>query len=632
MIDNRKLAALLSEFARTLATDFSIQTILDHLVERIVDVLPITSAGVTLISAGSDPQFVAASDADALRFEQLQTATGEGPCVEAFRTGEVVSVPDLRRGDPRFPEFCAQSSAAGLRAVFTFPLRDGGSRRQLGALDLYRDTTGPLDADDLVAAQTLADVTTAYLLNARVRDQLHEAAATLRESALHDSMTGLPNRAFLRHALGRAAARARLSPAGAALLFADLDDFKSVNDTYGHAIGDALLVAVGRRLAPLVRPTDTLARIGGDEFVILCEDVHARSDVDALIRRVDDAFTAPFELAPAGDDTVSVQITASVGIAFASRPDQIGFQLVRDADTAMYQAKRRGGARHQVIDLREAYWTSDHAQLRRDLVGALPGHQLRLVYQPITLTGNGTLVGVEALLRWTHPTRGPIPALTTVMCAEESALIDEIGAWVLDRACREQATWNATRAEAPLVLAVNVSPRQLVQTGFEHVVERVLGEVGTDPSTLVLEVTEGVFIADGKRATRALAALRALGVRVALDDFGTGYSSLSYLRQLPVDIVKIDRGFVAEMTRSGPSSAIVSAVTGLAHALGMQVAAEGVETAAQCQALESIGCELAQGFYYARPLDVPELTAMLARSPTRAPHLPEGGRDLRLGV
>ncbi|MGZ7023829.1 MAG: diguanylate cyclase domain-containing protein, partial [Ilumatobacteraceae bacterium] len=266
----RRLSSVLGEFARTLLTDFPIATILDHLVLRIVDVLPITSAGVTLIAPGANPHYIAASNDSALRFEQLQSELGEGPCLAAYHSGEAVTAPDLA-DDDRFPIFGPRAVAEGLMAVFTFPLRHGDER--LGALDLYRATTGSLDAEEMRSAQTLADVATAYLLNARAREDLRVSSEAAREHSLHDDLTGLPNRALLIQRLEHAILRCQRSGKMVAILFADLDLFKGINDTFGHHVGDELLVAVAERLTALLRPGDTVARLSGDEFVILCEDI-----------------------------------------------------------------------------------------------------------------------------------------------------------------------------------------------------------------------------------------------------------------------------------------------------------------------------------------------------------------------
>ena len=342
---DQMLSEVLSDFARTFLTDFSIEAILDHVVERIVAVLRVSAAGVTLISAGLAPCYVAASDERALEFERLQTEIAEGPCVAVFESGEAVAIPNLANDD-RFPRFGHAVLRGGLAAVFTFPLRHQSGT--LGALDLYRDTPGKLDAFDMSAAQTLADVTAAYLLNAQARDDARAVADRLYDISLHDPLTGLPNRLLLRARLKHAAERAERSHADAAVLFADLDNFKSVNDTYGHQIGDELLIAVAIRLSGLVRPGDTLARISGDEFVFLCEDLRSAVDVDTLARRIDSAFAEPFVVSGA-----VLTVTASVGIAFVGPGEVISERLVARADRAMYETKRRTSAGHRIIDLRE---------------------------------------------------------------------------------------------------------------------------------------------------------------------------------------------------------------------------------------------------------------------------------------
>jgi diguanylate cyclase (GGDEF)-like protein len=346
VVDDRTLALVLSEFARTLITDFPIQSILDHLVDRIVDVLAVTGAGVTLISPGAAPHYVAASDAAALDFERLQTEVEQGPCLAAFTAREAVSVPDLAHDD-RFPLFAPAALEQGMAAVFAFPLRHGDEC--LGALDLYRDVAGELDRDDLQAAQTLADVVAAYLLNAQLRQEAQEQSDRFRTGSLHDALTGLPNRTLLQQRIEHAAERAQRSHTRVAVLFADLDRFKQVNDTHGHAAGDELLIAVARRLSAVLRPGDTLARVSGDEFVILCEDLADVADADRLAARVHHAFTDPFDVAGA-----HTTLSASVGIAYTGPGETVTNQLVANADIAMYRAKRAGRSNQQIIDLLDA--------------------------------------------------------------------------------------------------------------------------------------------------------------------------------------------------------------------------------------------------------------------------------------
>ena len=618
MVHEKNFAAVLSEFARTLATDFPIQGILDHLVVRIVDVLPVTAAGVSLITETLAPRYVAASDADALRFERLQTDLREGPCLAAYNSGDPVAVPDLRR-DPRFPRFGPPAVAAGLSAVFTFPLRHG--QGCLGALELYRDAVGELDEEDMEVAQTLADVTCAYLLNAQARAEATSAANQFRYTALHDPLTGLPNRVLLAQRLEHAALRAQRSQNDAAVLFVDLDRFKAVNDLHGHRVGGELLQAVAHRLKALVRPGDTLVRYSGDEFVFLCEDLHSEGDIELLARRVDAAFSVPFPLG----EGLSVTVSASVGVAFAGAGHEISDELVVKADVAMYQAKRNGGAGHQIIDLREATAAHDRQSLEHDLRTAVTEGRLEVAYQPIVRTEDGRVTGVEALLRWTHPQRGPVPAMSIITVAEQSGLIHDIGAWVLERTCRDRRDWLARWPATPLTIAVNVSPRQLTKPDFAATVASVLARTGMDPAALVLEVTENILIEDSDRAMAVLTELKRLGIRLALDDFGTGYSSLSYLRELPIDIVKIDRSFITAIGVTPAGRAIVAAVTNLAHVLGLTITSEGVETQDQHDDIRVIGCESAQGYFYALPMPADAINRLLG-GPASLPAAPAGHR------
>jgi diguanylate cyclase (GGDEF)-like protein len=556
MPSEQQLSDVLSEFARTMLTDFPIQSILDHLVKRIVEVMPISAAGVTLISPGRHPRYVAASDESALRFEELQTELGEGPCLAAYTTGEAVAVADLRE-ETRFPAFAPRAVEAGLSAVFTFPLRDGSER--LGALDLYRSTPGPLDAGTMEAAQTLADVAAAYLLNAQAREDLRDSSERSRESAMHDSLTGLPNRTLLLERLDHAVLRGSRSGKTAAVLFADLDRFKLVNDLYGHNVGDQLLVAVAERLSAVVRPGDTLARISGDEFVILCEDLDDPGQADVIAARIGEAVREPMVLAG-----VELDITVSVGIAFSGPGDQLSEQLLHDADTAMYQAKRKGGARHQIVDLREQRVTTQRASLEHELRGAPARGELYTEYQPIVDTVDGRITSVEVLLRWAHPFRGLVMPGVFVPLAERSGQITAIGRWVLEQACPDQQRWQSGSPDASPRLSVNVSAHQLMSADYAPSLASALSRSHTDPALVTLEVTESVFVQDSQRALVVLNELKRMGMTLALDDFGTGYSSLNYLRSFPIDIVKIDQGFIADLHHDQGNHAIVAAVVGLA--------------------------------------------------------------------
>jgi diguanylate cyclase (GGDEF)-like protein len=608
---------VLSDFARTVITDFPIQRILDHLVRRIVEIMPVSAAGVTLIVEGAAPRYIAASDDSALRFEQLQSTVGEGPCLLAFHLGQPVALPDISRED-RFPAFGPAAQDEGLAAVFAFPLRHGSGR--LGSLNLYRDTTGSLAPEDMEAAQTLADVAAAYLLNAESRDAALRTTEQLRHLALHDALTGLPNRALLEEHLNAAAERSRHSPATATVLFIDLDQFKHINDVYGHHVGDELLIAVADRLKAFLRPGDTLARVSGDEFVFLCEGVTSPRDAARLATRVTNAFRGGFELR---DRRLS--ISASVGVAYSGAGGSISEQLLIDADMAMYAAKRGGGDGYRLINQHEANRRHQRHGLERDLREAVEGDALAVNYQPIVRTSDGLVTGVEALMRWTHRVRGPVAPRTAIGIAERSELINDIGQWVLQRSVADRVHWLANAPDSSLDLAVNVSARQLLSHGFYDQVATVLSTSGMDPEALILEVTENILIEDGHRAITVLRDLKKLGVRLALDDFGTGFSSLSYLRRLPIDVVKIDRAFVADLDNGPQAEAIIAAVTRMAHQLGLTVIAEGVETRTERDHIARMGCDHAQGFYYARAMPAAALGRHIGDMATRLRHPPDEG-------
>jgi diguanylate cyclase (GGDEF)-like protein len=589
---DQALSGLLSEFARIMVAEFSIQAILDHLVQQIVDVLPITAAGVSLIDPKLEPRYVAASNDSAMHFEGLQTELGEGPCVAAYRARTPILVADLQT-EQRFATFRLRALRIGLKAVFTFPLRQGESC--LGALDLYRDATGALTAHETEAAQTLADVTAAYLVNAQSRAELQLASERSHEQSLHDALTGLPNRLLLLERIEHAIVRSGRSRKVVAVLFIDLDNFKAVNDSFSHQVGDGLLVAVGERLECALRPADTVARISGDEFVILCEELDRDEQVEVVASRVVDSLGTPFLISD-----IDVQISASVGIAFASQTNHDPEQLMHAADTAMYQVKSKGGANYQIIDLRAHQLAQDHMDLRIALSKAEERGELRLVYQPIVGTADGKIAGAEALVRWDHPERGTIRPATMIPLAEHSGLIFELGRWVLEQACIDRKV--ADPSDCGLTMSVNVSAHQLIAPEFLPMVKAVLHDTDTDPRLLILEITEGALVRDTQRARLVLTELKELGLALALDDFGTGYSSLAYLNRFPVDAVKIDQSFIEDLARNTSSHAIVSKTIEMAHLLDLIVVCEGVETEAQHCVITELGSDFCQGFYFATPM------------------------------
>ncbi len=606
-----KLTDLLAEFARTLGSDFRIQDILERLVTRIVEVLPVTGAGVMLMGTADELHFVAASNDAILAIESLQNELGEGPCLEAYRSGEAVSVPDIGL-DQRFSTFSPRASEAGLAAVFTFPMSLDGAR--FGALDLYRDASGDLDPADLRAAQILADVAAAYIHNARGRADAVDTLDLMRLRSLHDPLTGLPNRTLLKERLEHAVARATRTGELVSVLFVDLDRFKAVNDEFGHHVGDLLLVAVARRLSKVLRMSDTLARLAGDEFVILCEGMEKAELAEHVAGRIADAMRPAFHLQ---DQTVNV--TASVGIAFAGTGADLPESLLRDADFAMYQAKQAGGAQHQVLDPAARLVAERRGRLGRELRVALNRKEFQLAYQPLVDIHDGRLLGLEALLRWRHPTRGWVMPQEILPIAEPTGLILEIGEWVLMQACQDLKRWQQTYRSAIPNVSVNVSPYQIMAPGFDTTVSRVLETTGTDPKSLFLEVTESAFLEDGPRALAVLRQIKEIGVGLSLDDFGTGYSSLNYLRRFPFDVLKIDQAFITGLAADDGTREIVTAIIDLAHGLNLAVVAEGVETEQQRALVSRLGSDQGQGFHFCRPMLVDQLDHRILEPAGAAP-------------
>jgi diguanylate cyclase (GGDEF)-like protein len=429
--------------------------------------------------------------------------------------------------------------------------------------------------------------------------------------ALHDPLTGLPNRALgldrIAHALQVAAGR----PAAVAVLSVDLDRFKLVNASLGHRVGDEVLQASAVRLAACLESTDTLAR-SGDGFVVCRPDAQDSHAPAALAGRLIASIVEPFTIA--GTD---VTLTASVGVAHGRRGASAE-QLLRDADTALYAAKETGGGRFRLIDdeLRER--SSERLGLESDLRGALARGELHVAYQPVVNLLTGQITGAEALLRWTHPVRGPVSPVTFIPLAESAGLIGPIGLFVLDEACRQAVAW--TSEGHPLRIAVNMSGLQLHAAGFAESVRRTLDTSGLDPSQLCLELTESVLMDDAMHGADVLRELKDIGVFLSVDDFGTGYSSLAYLKRFPVDELKIDRFFVQTLRMSGEDHSLVAAMVAMGHALGLQVVAEGVETEPQRGLLLTLGCRSAQGYLFSKPVSAHRVSSLLAHNSLARSH------------
>ncbi len=445
------------------------------------------------------------------------------------------------------------------------------------------------------------------VLNIRDVTERRALEDQLRFQAFHDSLTGLANRALFGDRLDHALARQRRSGEPLAVLLIDLDDFKSVNDSLGHHIGDALLEEVARRLGGCTRATDTVARLGGDEFAILVEPWVATGERDKVSERVLAAFREDVHLA--GRD---LALTASIGIATAEPWVASADDILRNADVAMYAAKARGKGQAVRFEPGMHLAVQERFAMRRALHEAVAaGDQMRLHYQPVIDLETGDPVGVEALVRWEHPDRGLVPPLEFIPLAEELGLIIPIGRWVLSEACRQARIWKDSMPDESFTMSVNVSGRQLEDVSLIDDVRVALVESGLDPELLVLEITESVLMTDPVRIAGVLRELKSLGVRLAIDDFGTGYSSLGYLHDFPVDILKVDRTFVESLTGNREQANLAEAVVTIGKALRLTTIAEGVERGDQADRLRSLECELGQGYLFARPQTSDAITAWL---------------------
>ncbi len=429
----------------------------------------------------------------------------------------------------------------------------------------------------------------------------------LRHQAFHDSLTGLANRALFVDRLEHALSLSQRAPRPVAVLFVDLDDFKTINDSLGHGEGDVILQRVAERLRGAFRDGDTLARMGGDEFAILVEDPPAATAPTVVADRLVAALQAPFT-----EGGKELFVHASVGVAVLTSRSQTADELLRNADISMYMAKRKGKNRIEIFEPSMHAAALARLALKGDLERALERDEFFVLYQPVLNLASLEIVGVEALLRWRHPEHGVVAPAEFIPVAEETGLIIPLGRQVLLEACRQSRAWDAATPGRPITMNVNVSGRQVAEPGFVAEVAAVLSETGMDPTRLVLEFTEGVLIQDTDATMATLRALKSLGVRLAIDDFGTGYSSLSYVRQFPIDILKIDRSFVASMADGPDETALLHSILQLSETLHLETVAEGIEDAGQLAELQSLGADLGQGFLFARPLASSEISALLA--------------------
>ncbi|MFL5869196.1 MAG: putative bifunctional diguanylate cyclase/phosphodiesterase [Thermoleophilaceae bacterium] len=537
--------------------------------------------------------------------ERTSFARGVGLPGRVLDSGEAAWVPDTE-SDPNFPR-----RELGVRGAFAFPIVVDGEVEVV--VEFFSASPVAPDADLLQVMAQIGRQLGRVLERIRARQQI-------AHQATHDALTGLPNRILFRDRLEHALERAERQGTFAAVLFVDLDRFKLVNDSLGHAVGDQLLKQVAGRLKTALRSTDTLARFGGDEFVVLCEDLTWEGETVRLAERIQRSLLSPFML-----DREDHTVTASIGVALTNGGAGDPESTLRDADIAMYRAKERGTGHWELFDEALRNRALQRLATERALRVALDESQLRLFYQPIVSLKTGAIESVEALVRWEHPDRGLVFPADFIPIAEESALILQIGAWTLREACEQARDWrNRFGDMAPLPVSVNLSARQLAQSELPSIVGKVLSETGVSPSDLALEVTETALVESSTAPAASLESVKALGVRILLDDFGTGYSSLSHLQRFPIDVLKVDRSFVERLSEQNGGSAIVAGIAALAGALGLGVIAEGVETAEQAKQVRALGCGQAQGYHFGRPGPADQIESLLGSG--------EGGIRTREGA
>ncbi|MDN5926197.1 MAG: EAL domain-containing protein [Hyphomicrobiales bacterium] len=565
-----------------------------------------------------DPQKIAPFRA---MTEARDLAPGEGLPGKVYLTGSAAWVADVV-ADATFPRKNA-ADESGIQAACAFPILVG--QQTVAVVEFYTDHIVERDEAFMQLVPQVATHLGRAIERQRAEDRLiHDAS--------HDPLTGLPNRALFLDRLNQSIAHmGRNAGSQFAVLFIDLDRFKIVNDSLGHLAGDNLIIQVSDRLKGALRhgeaavgltidmpSSSTLARLGGDEFTILLTDIDDPSDAVRVAKRVEEALNLPFAI-----DGQEVYTSASIGIASSASGYETADAILRDADLAMYRAKALGKARCELFDQKMHQEAMKRLALETDLRRALQNDEFVLHYQPIVALNTNEIVGFEALVRWQKPDGELVFPGDFIEIMEETGLIVFLGRWVLEEACRTaQALQGQFPRDEPLSISVNVSPRQFAQPDLITQIRAVIAETGIDPRCLRLEITESVTIGDHERVAAVLTELKELGIRLSIDDFGTGYSSLSYLHSLPLDVLKIDRSFIAAMNQSPESFQIVQTIMSLARNLGMDVIAEGAEVLGQVEQLQSMGCGFGQGYYFSKPIDLVGLRSLLMRS-----ILPTDGQD-----
>jgi len=603
-VNGDPLVGALSELTGLLLTDFSVEELLERLCKHLEKLLGIAGASVMQIE-GDQFSLAYSTSAQTSNLEGVQTAAGAGPGTAVMGDGHPVKADLLQTGD-RWPEYRDEAIRAGIHHVAALPL--WGRDQLWGVLNLHVEHD-PLSDHDMQVARVLADAATVCILSAHDRKASESVEARLRVQLLHDPLTGLANRLLftdrLQHALTATGRRSR----SVAVFFIDLDGFKQVNDVYGHQAGDRLLTTIAGRLRGALRPSDTLARMSGDEFVVLCEDLgqhpdapgdasDVNNDLEAVGERLLQALRSSIDVGGA-----KVEVRASIGAVWANDPDDAAEAIIHDADIAMYEAKRNGGDRFVTSDRSAESAVSSMMRTEADLYHAVDHLELRVVYQPIVSFSPRGPSGAEALLRWEHPQRGLLGPADFLAAAERTGLIVPIGQWVLEQACAVLSASDVARSQ----ISVNISSAQLRRVTFAADVLRVIERAGLSPRRVILEITENSLVTGNETTTRILQQLAEAGVDIAIDDFGTGYSSFAYLKQLSATILKIDRLFVSGLGHNSKDAAIIRGITTMAHDIGLQVIAEGVETEQQRALLIEAGCDAGQGWLLGRPQQVTDV-------------------------
>ncbi len=526
---------------------------------------------------------------------------GHGPHSLDLLTPTVVR--DIQE-DPRTVSLSPYAAQAGVQAGWSTPIVANRTGELLGLIATYCPTAHEPSAHELDVGSVASHLAAIALERDRWQRELFHQAR-------HNQLTGLPNRSVIIETLDAALERARADGSTLAVMFIDLDRFKVVNDSLGHVAGDTLLVRFGGRLSTLIRPGDFVGHFGGDEFVVILEHARGTDDVRFVANRLELSLSEPFGL-----DEGEVFLSTSIGVALSTGDGDTSATLLQHADAAMFRAKELGRDRMEIFDTEMRTRVNEQLRIDRELRLAIDGDEFTVHYQPKIDLGTGTVIGAEALLRWNHPEHGLVLPGDFIGVAEETGIIVRIGGWVLERAVAQARAWaDADPTRAGFVISVNLSARQLGAFGLVDLVRRVLEQNDWPAEQLVLELTESILIDDREATLDVLTDLKALGVKLAIDDFGTGFSSLNYLHRFPVDVVKIDRAFVTNIGPAGVGSPVATAILHMAHALGLTTAAEGVEDEGQLAGLRALGCDLAQGFLFARALPAEDLQRMLLDDP-----------------